>query len=173
MATLQLVAADRQNKTFLLRVLRFTPEQESELTEELSKGDSTIMSCGAFWLVDIGDFNNYLSFYDHIKKLMQYFNPVYVTPSDKAHAVFDALLDRLHLTSETRPRGTFIESFGSISYIRYSGQIVAAFDDKADMSVDIANAKAQLIIDKYGPPVADNSEDLFDPHEIPPCFQIP
>ncbi|MBR4407926.1 MAG: hypothetical protein IKT27_06390 [Clostridia bacterium] len=92
-----------------------------------------------------------------------------MTPSEKAHKVFDLLLQKLNLTHETRPRGTFIESYGSCSYIRYNGEIVACYDDTTDMTDDYATRESSRIILEYGTPHPDESEDIMDPREIPAC----
>lgn len=66
---LQLVAADRQNRTILLRVLKFTPQQESELSDTLLKGDSNLHTCGAFWFVELGEYITFDEFIWHVREL--------------------------------------------------------------------------------------------------------
>lgn len=92
-----------------------------------------------------------------------------MTPSEKAHKVYDLLLKKLNLTSETRPRGTFIESFTGIAYIRYNGEIVACYDENTEMTDDYAAKESSRIILEYGTPHPDESEDIMDPREIPAC----
>lgn len=213
MATLQLVAADRQNRTILLRVLKFTPQQESELSDTLLKGDSSLHTCGAFWFVDLGEYITFDEFIWQVRELESKYGKITVpllslnsspdqckelneafedmenspekcevgvadeeipepdpSPSDKAHKVFDLLLKKLNLTSETRPRGTFIESYGICAYIRYNGEIVRQYDYNTDMTDEFAEAEAESIIAKYGTPKPDGSEDIMDPKDIPPCL---
>ena len=92
-----------------------------------------------------------------------------MTPNEKALKVLDLLLAKFNLTKETCPRGTFIESFTGISYIRYNGEIVACYDETTDMTDDYATRESSRIILEYGTPHPDESEDIMDPREIPAC----
>jgi len=69
MATLQLIATDRQSRTILLQVLKFNPQQESELSETLLKGDSNLHTCGAFWFVEVGEYITFDEFIWHVREL--------------------------------------------------------------------------------------------------------
>ena len=78
MATLQLVAADRQNRTILLRVLKFNPQQENELSDTLLKGDSLLHTCGAFWFVEIGEYINFDELIWHVRELESKYGKIIV-----------------------------------------------------------------------------------------------
>lgn len=112
-----------------------------------------------------------------------------MTPNEKALKVLDLLLARFNLTKETcplgtflenyntlhqakfcRPRGTLVESYDILSFIRYNGVIVARYDERTEMSDEIAEAEVDRIVEQYGPPKPDFSANYID-DPIPSCFQ--
>lgn len=76
MATLQLVADDRKNRTILLRVTKLNPQQENELSETLLKGDSTLSTCGSFWFVEIGEYITFDEFIENVRELERKYSEI-------------------------------------------------------------------------------------------------
>ena len=112
-----------------------------------------------------------------------------MTPNEKALKVLDLLLAKFNLTKETcplgtfieyyttlhqakfcRPRGTLVEDYGMLAFIRYNGLIVARYDESTEMSDEIAKTEVSRIVEQFGPPQPDFSANYID-DPIPSCFQ--
>jgi len=91
------------------------------------------------------------------------------TAAENARKVLISIKAKLNL--DKLPRGTFIEGFGDdLAYIRYNGCIEGRFSS-GELTDEESEERAQKIIDAYGAPKLNTSEDFLAPEDLPPCMR--
>ena len=72
---LEIIDTDKDHGTFLLRAINPTANENSELTEELSKQNAQVRFCGEYRFVSVGS-ENYDTYVWHLREVVCKFTPV-------------------------------------------------------------------------------------------------
>lgn len=92
-----------------------------------------------------------------------------MTAMDKSSKILESIMRILKI--DKLPRGSFVEGFGSVAYVRYNGNIQCKTDDDTEMSDELADEMARKILEREGVPKYNGSPDFLAPDDLPPCLR--
>lgn len=72
---LEIIDTDKDHGTFLLRAINPTANENSELTEELSRHNAQVRFCGEYRFVSV-DSETYDTYVGHLQEVVRKFSPV-------------------------------------------------------------------------------------------------